>query len=45
MGSEEKLRIELEEQKIHLAFQAFKYELNSQIKDLEKDRLTEKFII
>ena len=34
MESQEKVRIELEEQKIQLAFEAFKYELIYQIKDL-----------
>lgn len=34
MKSYEKVRIKLEESKIQLTFQAFKYELTSQIKDL-----------
>jgi len=41
MGSEEKVRIELEEQKIQFAFEAFKYELTFHIKDFEKERLAE----
>ena len=36
------MKIELEENKCLLAFQAIKFELSSEIKDFEKDKLVNK---